>query len=182
MLEEFRAYKSNIEVSNMGNVKRNGSLVKLSKDEHYYCVSVDGIPERVHVIVGKLFPEICGEYKKYYHYHHINHNQLDNRAENIICLSPSEHRKLHQKEEGVSKAVKAYDLKGNYIGRRDSKTQASEATGVDYRHITECFYGQTNRVTAGKKYWFPEEMSEDEVQSRILEIKSQKYRRKSLTV
>ena len=176
MTEEFREYKDGIEVSNIGNVKRNGVLLKPFMGDYYYCISVEGKPERVHVIVGKLFPEVCGDYKDGYHYHHINHNQLDNRAENIICLSASEHQRLHHIEDSIR--VKAYDKNGNFIGRWNSKHQAAEATGIDYRHISEITTGNTNRFTAGKLFWFLDEVPEEEVKGIIADRKNNKQGRR----
>ena len=175
MQEEFRYYKDGFEVSNLGNVMKNGKLVKLVIDKYYYCFFNDGKPERVHTIVGRLFPEICGEWHKHYHYHHLNRNQLDNRAENIVCLSPSEHKRLHQLEDGVSVGVKAYDKDGNFVGEWDSKLQAAEATGIDYRHISNIIIGKERRFTAGKLYWFNKELTDEEIRKKILEIQNIKY-------
>lgn len=50
-----------------------------------------------HVLVAKAFPEICGEWYEGCQVHHINFDSLDNRPENLIVLSPSEHSKLHYK-------------------------------------------------------------------------------------
>ena len=177
IMEEYRYYKDGFEVSNMGNVKKDGEVLELSKGEYYYYFYINGKTERVHTIVGKLFPEICGEWHKYYHFHHLNRNQFDNRAENIVCLSPREHKILHQKEDGVSVGVKAYDLNGNFVGEWESKTQAAEATGIDYRHITQIILGKTNRYTAGKLYWFKSELTEEEIKNKILEIQSTMYQR-----
>lgn len=176
MAEIFRKYDEQFEVSNMGNVKKNGELVIQFKDNYYYNVAINGKPVRVHNMVGKCFPEICGEFHKYYHYHHKNRNQLDNRAENIICLSPSEHRRIHQFEDGVSVPVKAYDKNGVLVGRWDSKMQAAEATGVQYRHISNIISKRERRFTAGKLYWFTEETPEEEVRSFIENSRAEKYK------
>ena len=174
MAEVFKKYDEQFEVSNKGNVKKNGELVNQFKDEHYYNISLYGKPKRVHEMVAECFPEICGEKKKYYHVHHRNRNQLDNRAENLICLSPRDHKRLHQLEDGVSVAVKAYDLKGNYVGRWDSKTQAAEATGADYRHISEIIDGKSRRFTSGKLYWFNADLTDEEISKKFLKIQETK--------
>ena len=181
MLEEYRRFNEEIEVSNLGNVKRNGEIMPQYKDEYYYNVTIDGKPVRVHTLVGKLFPDICGEFHKYYHYHHLNRNQLDNRAENIKCLSPSEHRKLHQLEDGVSVPVKAYDLQGNKVGEWDSQTQAAKATGQsDHSHIKAIIKGEERRFTAAKLYWFKKDTPEEVVKKTIEEYQkkpNQRYRK-----
>ena len=172
MFEEYRTYKDGVEVSNLGNVRKDGKELEQHKDEYYFYICIGGIQVRVHTMVGKCFPEICGEPIKNGHYHHINHNQLDNRAENIRCISNSEHKRLHQIEDGVSVAVKAYDKDGNFVGRWDSMLQAAKATGVDYRHIANIILNKERRFTAGKLYWFKQSVSEIEVQEKISYMKS----------
>ena len=170
MIEEYRRLNEEIEVSNLGNVKKNGEIIHQSKDKYYYCVVIDGKSVRVHTLVGKLFPDICGEWHKGYHYHHLNRNQLDNRAENIVCLSNSEHRKLHQLEDGVSVPVKAYDLNGNKVGEWNSQTEAAIATGQsDHRHIRAIIKGEERRFTAAKLYWFKKDTPEEIVKKTIEE-------------
>lgn len=176
MSEVFKKYDEHFEVSNMGNVKKDGEIVSQFKDEHYYNISLYGKPKRVHEMVAECFPEICGEKKKYYHVHHRNRNQLDNRAENLICLSPRDHKRLHQLEDGVSVPVKAYDLNGKYIGRWDSKTQAAEATGAQYRHISNILSKRERRFTSGGLYWFTEETPEEEVRFFIENSRYEKYK------
>lgn len=34
--------------------------------------------------------------------HHLNHDTLDNRLENLAVVTPAEHRKVHAQEDGVS--------------------------------------------------------------------------------
>lgn len=167
MSEVYRKYKKGIEVSNMGNVKKDGVLLEKHSGEVYDFVCFDGKQERIHILVASCFPDICGKMFLYCHVHHINRNQRDNRAENLTCISASEHKKIHQKEDGVSVPVKAYDLEGNYVGRWDSKGQAAEATPADYRHISEIIEGKVRRFTAGGLFWFKEEVPEEEVQEII---------------
>lgn len=178
-MEEYRHFNKKIEVSNLGNVKINGIIASLHKDKFYYYICDGAYPIRVHTMVGRCFPEICGEYIPNGHYHHINHNQLDNRAENLRCISNSEHKRLHQVEDGVSVAVKAYDKNGQFVGRWDSMMQAAEATGQgDHRHISEIInHPERGRYTAGKLYWFKEDTPEEEVSKKIVQIKSTMYQR-----
>ena len=170
MIEEYRIYTKDIEVSNLGNVRKGGEPMEQHMGKYYYYVVIGGKTVRVHNMVGECFPEICGEKIMFGHYHHLNHNQLDNRAENIRCISNSEHRKLHQIEDGVSIAVKAYDKNGNFVGRWDSKTQAAESTGADYRHITNIINGNSGRYTAGKLFWFKDESTEEEIRDIIRRV------------
>lgn len=177
-MEEFRSYNERIEVSNLGNVRKHGELVKLCKDEFYYYVCDEGTPVRVHTMVGKCFPEICGEPILFGHYHHLNHNQLDNRAENIRCITNSEYKRLHQIEDGISIAVKAYNKNGVLVGTWDSQTEAAKATGQqDHRHIRQILKGSSGRFTAAGLYWFRADVPEEEVQERIVEIQNNKYQR-----
>lgn len=176
MQEEYRRFSKRIEVSNLGNVRKDGEPANLFKDKYYYNVSCGNTTIRVHTMVGKCFPEICGEHIPNGHYHHINHNQLDNRAENIRCISNSEHKRLHQIEDGVSVAVKAYDKEGNFVGRWDSQTQAAKAIGQkDHRHIKDVISGNKGRFTAGKLYWFKDSISDEEAREKIIEMQNAKH-------
>ena len=163
MVEEFRSYNDRIEVSNLGTVKRDGEIIEPYHSEYYDYIVIGGEVVRVHIMVGELFPEICGEHDKRMNLHHVNHNPRDNRASNLVWLLPSAHRRLHQSEDGISVGVKAYDQEGNYIGQWESKTQAARETGVDYRHISEVVNGSTYRKTAGGYVWFKVNTTEEDV-------------------
>lgn len=175
MVEIYRSFNDNVEVSNLGNVRYNGVQLEEHIGNPYNYVNFDGEQHRVHILVGQVFSDVCGECKKYYHYHHLNRNQKDNRADNIVCLSPSEHKRLHQKEDGASIAVQAFDKNGNKVGVWDSMWEAGEKTGTCYRHINNIINGRERRFTAGGYYWFKAELGFDEVQKKILEIKNSKY-------
>lgn len=52
-----------------------------------------------HIIVAQAFPEICGEWFEGCAVHHKNFNRMDNRPENLIVLTHSEHSKLHYEHQ-----------------------------------------------------------------------------------
>lgn len=176
MKEEWRYFNERLEVSDLGNVKRDGKLVEPGHGEVYDYVYCDSIQYRVHIMVAEMFPEICGVKQKYYHAHHINRNQRDNRAVNIVWLSPSEHKRIHQLEDGVSRQVKAYNLNGEFVGKWDSIEQAAAATGTDSRHIKNILSGKERRFTANKLYWFLAEETEEKIFQKILAIQHTKYK------
>lgn len=174
MVEVFRQYNEKCEVSNLGRVRYNGELLIEHIGEPYNYVLFENKQYRIHQLVGIMFPDICGVYKKYYHLHHLNRNQKDNRAENIVCLSPSNHRKLHIKEDGISVSVVAYNKNGEKVGRWDSIWEASEELSVSYRHINNIVNGRERRFTAGGYYWFKEGMTDEEIKDHIKWIKMEK--------
>lgn len=175
MAEEFRKVNDRIEVSDLGNVKRDGKLISPLSGEFYDYVTDRGKQIRIHQMVAEMFPEICGKPIKWGHIHHKNRNQRDNRADNLVWLTRSEHKRIHQLEDGVSVPVKAYDKDGRLVGRWDSKQQAAKETGIDYRHITEIILGEKGRFTAGKLYWFKDEVPEEKINEKILTIENIKY-------
>ena len=179
--EWFRHYKDDIYVSDYGYVRKNDKELPWHKDENYYYVCVNGERLRIHNLVGEVFQDICGEHKEGYHLHHKNGDQLDNRAVNLVWLSPSEHRKQHLQEDEIPVPVKAYDLNGNFVGRWDSIIQASMETGADYRHIQAIIKGNGGRYTTKRCYWFNAEVPEEEIPQKIeniKHIKKQSFRKK----
>lgn len=175
MIETFKRFNERLEVSDLGNVKKDGKLVEPGHGENYDYVYCNGKQYRVHIMVAEMFPEICGVKQKYYHAHHINRNQRDNRAVNLVWLTRSEHKRIHQLEDGVSKPVKAYNLDGEFVGRWDSIEQATAATGTDSRHIKNILLGKERRFTANKLYWFLAEETEEKIFQKISNIQHAKY-------
>lgn len=81
---QFRNKKRGVLIS--GRIKKGYRTVWLGKNTG----------ERgFHILVAQAFPEICGEWFEGCHVHHRNFDRLDNRPENLVVLSASEHTKLH---------------------------------------------------------------------------------------
>lgn len=121
-----------------------------------------------HVLVAQAFPEICGEYFEGCHVHHINHNKLDNRPENLIVISSSEHSKIHFKGENnprygdhrkmpnISKALsgKVYkekwkpiiqlSLNGEIIKKWEGLNSINKELGYSKGNISSCCNGKLN--------------------------------------
>lgn len=91
-MEEWRIIEGH-EVSNLGNTKeetyKHGYYLEFYKSNH----------TAVHLIVAKAFPEICGEWFEGCQVHHKDRNKLNNRADNLICLTKEQHYLEHKEEK-----------------------------------------------------------------------------------
>ena len=87
-MEEWRIIEGH-EVSNLGNTKEKKRL------NMGYEIICSGLGFPVHILVAKAFPEICGKWFKGCVVHHKDRNKLNNRADNLVVLSVSEHRREH---------------------------------------------------------------------------------------
>lgn len=76
-----------------GTIQKGYRYVSLGKADGF-CL--------YHILVAKAFPEICGKWFEGCQVHHINHNSLDNRPENLIVISASEHSKIHYQSKSDS--------------------------------------------------------------------------------
>jgi hypothetical protein len=52
-----------------------------------------------------------------HHVHHVNHDQLDNRIENLEVLSPGEHRRRHAATDGTRNQFGWHPPKGGVISQ-----------------------------------------------------------------
>lgn len=187
------------QISNLGRVKSLARLKKgkgngmlpvperilktdiTIKGENYKSVRVTlaengrGKHFSLNVLVAQAFSEICGEWFEGAEVHHINGNPLDNRAENLIVLSPEEHEKKHigrfsgeknpfygkhhNKEsmdrmvEKKSKPVLQYSLDGCFIREWHSATEVMRVLGIPKNCVSGCCLGRKKHKTAGGFIW-----------------------------
>lgn len=148
-----------------------GKILKpetLSGKERYMLYDDNCVKKRYmgHILVAKTFPEICGEWFKGCHVHHKDCNRLNNRPENLICLTPEEHQHIHtqmgqhkgdknfwygkhlsekhkQREARAKrKPIIQMDLEGNEIMGWFSCTDCARETGMDKSAINRCCLGK----------------------------------------
>lgn len=94
----------------------------------------------VHRLVARAFPEICGEWFEGCVVHHKDRNPLNNRADNLIIMSRSEHEQFHRDNRIEPKKREAqawykYDLDWNFLCYYENSTDAA-ASVLSERH---CF-------------------------------------------
>lgn len=97
-------------VSNQGRIKSycgySAIILKAEETEKgYLSVKVNSKNERVHRLVAFAFCQY-DKTKKFedLQVHHIDQNKKNNRAENLLILSPKEHNKIHNvKKENSDK-------------------------------------------------------------------------------
>lgn len=131
----------------------NHLLFKILNDEGKYVVIY------IHQLVWRQF---YGEIPKGYAVHHVNFNPNDNRPENLVLLSHSEHAKLHNKlriENGNAGACKMkkkclqFDKEGNLIKEFESITEASRVTGIPSISICYCCKHKYGYKSRGGYIW-----------------------------
>ena len=107
-----------------------------------------------------VWRQFYGEIPKGYDVHHVNFNPSDNRPENLVLLSHSEHIKLHSKfrnEDGKFGAMKKkclqFDKDGNFISEFESIQEASRVTGIAHSSICKCCQHKPGHYSAGGFIW-----------------------------
>lgn len=109
-----------------------------------------------------IYETFVGPIPKGYDVHHINHNPIDNRVENLELIKRSKHCKLHNigkieemaKISGKkrSKPVIQYTLNGDFVAEYPSIIEASRQTGIANTHISNCCREKVTIHTDGHKY------------------------------
>lgn len=120
-------------------------------------ISINGKNISVYRIVAKAFPEICGEWFDGCEVHHKNEDCTDNRAENLVVLSPEAHQELHKDRladcarEKFSIPTHQFNLAGTWVTSYSSSIEAAEKTGICQSAIRQCLCGASK--TSGGYIW-----------------------------
>jgi len=108
--EVFRNYPDNdkIEVSNLGRIKYNGSIMPQSEYRYgelkkgYLFVDVPGEIKEVHRLVALTWyqpPNIFNNSMEKWEVHHISDNGYDNRPSNLMWVRRSIHSQIHSNKQ-----------------------------------------------------------------------------------
>ena len=172
MEEEWRdieGYEGLYQVSNLGRVKSllfgKELLLKQNKtsDKKYWKVNLynDGNckNKRVHVLVAKAFPDICGDWFEGAVCNHKDENGLNNNALNIeVCTNVYNTNYGTGKQrmgEMHKKPVCQYSKNGEFIKEYSSALDAEKETGIDRQTISSCcHYRKFYRSAGGYKWSF----------------------------
>jgi hypothetical protein len=116
--------------------------ITITKEGRVLIKKDDGKWETLSVYVAKQNPDICGKWFEGCEVHHKDGNKFNNSPENLICLSPSEHHKIHN-----SIGVVVYK-DGEYYGFFNSVYSCSKQINIPVAYITR--YLKTGFFPKGK--------------------------------
>lgn len=146
-----------------GKFRYSKNLKPLITTKVRYTLCENGKHKKImfHIIVAQAFPEICGEWFEGCEVHHKDRNPLNNKPQNLICLTKEEHLKEHHKERVLrgknafkekhhtektkeiirlkkSKPIIQYTLDGIFVKEWLSCTECEKQTGYDKASINRC--------------------------------------------
>ena len=113
-----------ISVSDEGNVRndRNGFIYKPTINVQGYCVITgpDRKQYKIHRLVARAFPEICGEYQEDLQVDHINGIKSDNRPYNLRWCSIKENSNnpITRHRKSLSKMGDKNPMKNPEVARK----------------------------------------------------------------
>lgn len=171
----IKGYKG-YEISNFGNIKRFGRLLKLSAWNNYKVIRLRSNGNEktmyVHRLVAMTFiPNPSNKPMV----NHIDGNKLNNNSENLEWCTKQEneiHAWTHGMKEKIretskrnleiarqfihnKKAIVQMDVDGNVVKIWDSASDAMKITGIDSSGISKCCNGKL-KIVGGYKWRFIE--------------------------
>lgn len=87
-------------VDDRGYIFKGGKEVEIMYNGNggYYYITVNSERKFIHRIVASTFCDVCGDVKE--EVHHIDFTKSNNKPENLLWLTKTEHRVLHNKDLG----------------------------------------------------------------------------------
>lgn len=149
-------YEGLYQVSSEGRVMRDGKiLTPLVRHGGYLQVQLcsKGVRKtyKIHRLVAKAFPEICGEWYEGCAINHKDETPSNNAAVNLeVCDWAYNNNYGHRKEKDArSKGVPVsqYTLDGEFIDNWDSAMDIERELGICHRAVARCckgIYSQTH--------------------------------------
>ena len=153
-------------------------------DEHVWCVNRGYVVRNVRVNIARqatvrlhrvIYELEYGTIPDKHHIHHVNEDRLDNRIENLECLSSSEHQKRHK-----STAANKAKMRETNLGNRGDKSPSSKLSDEKWLELVELYYSENyTQRELGKKYGLTENhvwhvlsgRSRKHLYSKIIQIK-----------
>lgn len=113
---------------------------------------------KVHRLVAKAFPEICGEWFDGCEIDHINGVRDDNRHTNLkVCDKKANMSNPITKQNctinSKRKKVLQYTIDGVFIKEWASTKEVERELGIRHSNISACCLGRNGYQTAGKYKW-----------------------------
>ena len=154
--EEFRdipGYEGLYEVSNLGRVRRDGRILKPSKNKKgYLLVSLfkNGIERKayIHRLVAQSFLPNPSNFPCI---NHKDENKTNNIIDNLEWCDSKYNANYGTRNEKVSKPVLQYDLLGNFIREWPSIMKVERELGIYQGSISMCCLDY--RKSAGGFVW-----------------------------
>lgn len=118
------------------------------------AVDYKGKRYRVHILVAECFLNDGKQIPAGYDVHHINEVKDDNRVENLIILTHSEHKRLHMKgkpkseetkrklSEALKKPIIGTNIKTDEVFEFESGKDAARVLNISQGHISSCLTGR----------------------------------------
>ncbi|MGL4754243.1 MAG: HNH endonuclease signature motif containing protein [Aeromonadaceae bacterium] len=114
------------------------------------CVSINGKSTKIYYLVMEAFStKPQGEEK--WHIHHINGDSMDDRLENLVWITASEHGKIHKRASTGKQAVRLVNTETGETLEFKNKTVAAEYLGVAPNYLVRLdFYKEWKIEKTGK--------------------------------
>ncbi len=166
---DVKDYEGLYQISNCGRVKSLGRYVEHGKHKYFrkeivltpcikrghYFVNLNKnkkvFSPYIHILVAEHF--ISNPQRKT-DVHHIDHNPINNHADNLMWVTKEEHNKLHpERYENKNKAVLQYTKDGQFVAEYKSAKEAEKLTGIPNSGICNCCKGKYGYKSAGGYKW-----------------------------